>query len=157
VVTLETRLGRLEAERDIAELFGNYAAACDTPDPDLGSACFAPGSHLSIRPSAGAGRTIDLHGPEQIKQFFARLPARREDFRQHGVLENRVSFAEDGQSATSESIFFVLRRTAGDTAGSGAPVVDMFGRYSDELLRIEGRWYLQSRRAMIDADRGAVR
>jgi hypothetical protein len=154
---LEARLNRLEAERDIAQLFATYAAALDAPDPDAASACFSPDGRLTVRPSSGTGREIDLHGPAAVKEFVGQLPGRPRAFSQHASMGHRVSIAEDGQSATSESTFVVLTRGADGEEGSGTPVVGTYGRYSDELVHIEGRWYLQSRQALVDGARGAVR
>lgn len=151
---LETRLDRLEAERDVAKLFANYAAACDAPDLDLAAGCFAPDGHLSITPFAG-GRAIDLRGSADIRKFFSALPPRADRVRQHGVLEQRISLAEDAHSGTSESIFFVLGE-ASTHGGSGMPVVGMFGRYSDRIVRIAGRWYFSCRHITVDADQRGI-
>jgi hypothetical protein len=149
VKTLEDRLSRLEAERDILQLFARYSLAVDVPDAASVGSCFAPDGRLELIPSSGVASARRFLGRDEISKFIAGQPPSPDVFQQHGVGEVRIVMAADATSATSESNFVVLKRNGGADS-RGTPVVHAFGIYKDMLTLTDEGWVFQTRKAVYD-------
>ncbi|WP_404434326.1 nuclear transport factor 2 family protein [Microbacterium lacus] len=148
-------MARLEAERDIFNLFARYAAAVDVSDPDGVGLCFASDGRLELVPSSGAGGAKDFRGRDAISAFIGAQPPSPDVFQQHGVGEARLLLAADGTTASCDSNFVVFKRSGGGQS-SGAPFVHAFGTYADELTLSDAGWLFQSRRAVYDGVRAVA-
>lgn len=137
---LETRLRRLEDVEEIRALMMEYRRALDEKDFRAYAALFARDGVFTAGPMTATG-------PDQIfalvDGMVGTLLTERsgDDFH----LVANVSIEVDGDRASATSTWAYVLRGEDDT-----PVLSKLGHYEDELVREDGRWRFQHRRAPVD-------
>ncbi|MBX9459713.1 MAG: nuclear transport factor 2 family protein [Rhizobium sp.] len=145
--SMEQRLERLEAERDILDTLYAYGHCLDAGDEAGWVDCFtAAGRWTSSSPDPGRA-PVDIAGHERLSAFVANHSRRPERFHVHIVVSPRITLGEGLRTAEATSYMFTMMRHDGI-----APVLRVFGRYVDQLERgDDGRWRFAWRHAEIDA------
>jgi len=138
--SLESRVQRLEDIEEIRDLLIAYGRALDSRDLDAYSQLFARDGEW--RGGLGSART-----PAEIKAMLEKAFAGMTPglYRTpHHVMSN-FDIVLDGDTATAHSRW---EWVAGDSGN--APTILRAGRYEDELVREDGRWRFQKRRAVTE-------
>lgn len=141
VATSELDRVRL-AEIDILRTMSVYCHAMDYGQPDAWAACFTEdGVYRAIFPN---GDTREIAGRDALAAYARAHEGPPKRYPKH------MSWAPvleiDGDRATGTGMFMVVNR------GPSGPVVEVFGRYDDELRRgTDGVWRFVSRRSNIEA------
>jgi ketosteroid isomerase-like protein len=140
-LSLETRMQRMEDEKDIRELLVEYGRRLDARDCRGYAELFArDGEWLG-----GMGRA---KGPAGIEAMLVKgLGAVAPDYQNHENFHILTNFqiAVDGDRATAYSRVLYLVKNADNT-----PAPSRGGHYEDELIREEGRWRFLRRVVMGD-------
>ncbi|MBO0747580.1 MAG: nuclear transport factor 2 family protein [Acidimicrobiaceae bacterium] len=140
---LGRRLRCLEAEEEIRHLLLEYKTVLDRQDFQAYAGLFTEDGEF------GAGRN-PAKGRAAIQALVESMPgtllgsAPGEDF--HVVVNPQIELdADDLDRARARSVWLYVVRGAHDT-----PVLAKMGHYEDDLVRQEGRWWFQRRRALSD-------
>ncbi len=146
---LAARLRAVEDERAIIRTFEDYAHAIDYGNDEAWLDCFTDDAVFDMRSRRADELNRTLSGHRQLREFiegYGRAPEHRH---QHLLLAPIITI--DGQRAEARSYFLIVCEHEGE------PVVRVFGRYRDELLRCEdGRWRLRRRVAESECWRDGV-
>lgn len=130
------RLEVLEAERDILHTMYDYAHSIDHGPALDWADCFTEDGIYQTTISDGVTRKIQ--GREALTEFAANHPRYPEKRYKHLVIAPTISVT--AQEATALSYFARLDETP------NGPVIDVFGRYRDRLVRCgDGRWRFKHR------------
>lgn len=132
---LERRVQRLEDLQAINQLFIDYGEHLDAGDFEAFAQLFAEDGELLLGPM---GRAT---GRVQIRTLMETALGERVGTTFHIVSSPRVSL--DGGRATSTVMWSVV-----GPATDGFARVSMVGHHLDDLVKHEGRWYLQRRRGV---------
>jgi len=138
-MTAEDRLRLLEDKEAIRDLLLQYGRSLDARDTQAYSELFAADGEWSG--GVGQSRT-----PAGIKKMLDDLFSSSTGglSKAHHVMANMV-IDVDGETATAHSRWMWM---TGDA--DGAPIVVRSGHYDDRLVRENGRWKFQSRRAVTE-------
>lgn len=133
VIELEDRL-------QIIELYHRYALAYDEVDRDLLSRCFVPEARFTC---AVPGHPLLTSFDEIADRMEQRR--REKQFRERHITTNIVILSVDGGRAetTAEAAIF-------QTPDGGMTELEMTGRYTDQLVKVDGHWYFASRSFLTD-------
>ena len=145
---LERRLALLEDERAILRRLYAYGHAIDYGDEDAWANCF-PATASST--SAAGCRTAapGVVGRDAIRAFIAGHTRAPELWHKHLLVEPLIAI--DGDAAGSSAYFAVLMEHEEE------PVLRVFGRYRDRLIReADGEWRLRERIAEIESMRAGL-
>jgi ketosteroid isomerase-like protein len=135
---LERRLARLEDERAILRTLHAYGHAIDAGDEAAWVACFAEDGVFAARD------WFHVEGRAQLEAFIAAHTRPPDPAHKHLVIEPLIAL--DGDAATCVSYFAVLMEHGGE------PVLRVFGRYHDALVRgPDGAWRFRERVAEIQS------
>lgn len=117
---------------DLVDLYARYALLFDTGDADGWADVFAPDGRFFI----DGGPT--LTGTEELSRF-----ARRAFVRTPGIrhLNSNVTVDGVGPAAARGSAYVVVVGTGDD----GSLIVLTVGDYADDLVKLDGRWRIQTR------------
>jgi hypothetical protein len=130
------------AEVDIQRTMSVYCHAIDYGEPEVWAACFTEeGVYRARFPN---GETREVRGRESLVAYAgAHLgpPAR---------YPKHMSWAPvldiDGDTATGTGMFIIFNQ------GPAGPIVEVYGRYDDELVRgADGVWRFSSRTSNVEA------
>jgi hypothetical protein len=145
---LRARLTQLEDERAIIARLHRYGQSIDAGDEEAWVDCFTQDG--SFRSGGRVDRpTREVTGRDALSAFIARHSRRPDSFHQHVVVEPLVVL--DGDRAACSSAFMVLMDH------EGGPVLRVFGRYDDELVRDgDGAWRFRLRVSSIDSMRAGL-
>jgi hypothetical protein len=144
--TVESRLDRLESEREIQALVHRYAELCDAAyDPDGLADLFTEDATWSSRTRDGSVDFGRYEGREAIRGFFAGASNGLGPMTLHYLLAPRIELADDGFSATGVCYLLAIldQRPASSPPGSAARErVLLGGVYSHRFRRVDGRWLI---------------
>jgi SnoaL-like domain len=144
--TVESRLDRLESEREIHALVHRYAELCDAAyDPDGLAALFTEDAKWSSRTRDGSVDFGQYEGREAIRAFFAGASKDLGPMTLHYLLEPRIELADDGVSATGVCYLLAVldQRPASSAPGSAERErVLLGGVYAHRFRRVDGRWLI---------------
>jgi len=142
--SIERRLQRLEDERAILRTLHRYGHAIDAGDEAAWLDCFTDDATFSARGQREGQTTFSVTGRAALAELIAGMSRRPFAFHSHCVVDPLIDL--DGDEAHVESYLFVLQEH------DGAPVLRLFGRYHDELVRgADGRWRFRARASTVDA------
>lgn len=140
---LAARVQRLEDERDVIATLYRYGHAIDSGDEAAWLDCFTEDGTFTAAGRREGHTMFTVTGREELRRFIAGHTRRPYAFHSHCVVEPLVEL--DGDRAHCESYLFVLHEH------EKVPVLRVFGRYSDDLVRnADGRWRFRLRSAAID-------
>jgi uncharacterized protein (TIGR02246 family) len=134
---LEARVTRLEDLLAIHQLFIDYGEHLDAGDFDAYAALFAEDGELRLGPM---GRAT---GRAAIKQLMVDALAADVGTTFHIISSPRVTL--DGDRAQSTVMWSVA-----SLADDGLARVTMVGHHIDQLVKSDGRWYIQCRRGLVN-------
>jgi uncharacterized protein (TIGR02246 family) len=135
--SLESRLQRLEDRQAINQLFIDYGEHLDAGDFDAYAELFAEDGEVLLGPMGRA------KGRAEIKELMTATLADRVGSTFHIVSSPRVEL--DGDQATATVMWSVA--AMGD---DGLARVTMVGHHIDRLVRVDGRWYFQRRKGVVN-------
>jgi uncharacterized protein (TIGR02246 family) len=135
--TVEQRLQRLEDRDAIHQLFSDYGHYLDRGDVDSYAQLFAEDGEVLIGPMGRA------KGRDNIREMMSRILEHSVGNSVHIISSPKVQL--HGDTATSEAMWTVIGLDA-----NGATHVTMVGRHLDDLVRIDGRWFIAKRRGVMD-------
>jgi hypothetical protein len=140
---LAARIQRLEDERDVLNTLYRYGHAIDSGDEAAWVDCFTEDGTFTAEARRKGQPMFAVTGTEELRHFIAGHTRRPYMFHAHCIVEPLVEL--DGDRAHVESYLFVLLEH------EKAPVLRVFGRYSDDLERgADGKWRFKLRSAAID-------
>ena len=152
LATMQRRLARLEAERDIMKLFADYGHAVDAGEEETWVRCFTEDGHFSAVGPDESRPPLDVVGRAALRAFAAKHSRRPHLYHQHGQFESRLELDDDATAAACVTYFIVMMRWHPTDPTRHEPVVRSFGRYTDVLVKdTDGAWRLRSRHADLDA------
>lgn len=140
---LHQRVALLEDERAVERLLAAYGAALDYGDEAAWVGCFAVDGVFEVRRHGRDEPVLRVEGHEALLAFAEQHSRAPELWHKHLAVMPTV--AVDGDTATSSSSMVLL------VEHGGRPELGVFGRYVDELVRVEGRWVLRRRVAEIES------
>ena len=162
-VNAQSTTDRLQAIEDyiaIEQLLTRYAIAFDTGDADSYVDTFTPDGELLLIRREGEEPFAGPFNRDAMRQrWFPDHPGPgtpRPEFRrfvgQRHVFTNPL-IQVDGDTATVEANFIeVISNGPNVPQGSNPPTIYAMGRYMDDLLKIDGKWYFRRRTLIIDMD-----
>lgn len=135
--SLEARVTRLEDLQAIQQLFIDYGEHLDAGDWDAYAELFAEDGEVLLGPM---GRAT---GRAEIKALMVAALAGRVGSTIHIISSPRVSL--EGEQATSTVMWSVAT-----LADDGLARVTMVGHHIDRLVKVDGRWYIQRRKGVVN-------
>lgn len=162
--TLEQRLQAIEDRHAIEQLMMRYANALNSRDADAYVETFAPDGSLELRLHEGAKPIGPFKGREALRrQWFpdADEPAapgqggltadgRREYGPMRHVTTNYVIDVNGDRARLTAYFIEVVSTGLNSPPGSRPPALWAMGRYDDELVKLDGRWYFSKRVVVTD-------
>jgi ketosteroid isomerase-like protein len=143
---LEARLELLEAERAITRTLHRYAQSIDYGDEEGWVDCFTEDGVFDVRSRHAHQLKRLITGRDELRAFVARHTRAPELWHKHLLIEPLIDV--DGETATCVSYLLVVMEH------EDVPVMRVFGRYRDRLVRGEdGRWRFRERIAEIESMR----
>jgi 3-phenylpropionate/cinnamic acid dioxygenase small subunit len=136
-----TELPSLLDERAVLHVLAEYAHALDAHDVDAWVDTFTPDGIFDVV-EAGGPRLHREEGHADLTRWVRAAPPGGQ--RRHALTDPLVTV--DGDEARVESCWVLLERDE-----RAHPVVGAFGRYSDRLVKRDGRWRIAERRAEVEA------
>jgi 3-phenylpropionate/cinnamic acid dioxygenase small subunit len=133
---LRQRVGELEDEREIQRLMVRYAESLDYGDNQAWAGCYTPDGFFDVR---RRGEPMFSHtGTEQLAAFAAKHSHAPDTYHKHFLSIPAITF--DGADQASAQTYFTMLHER-----ESGPIVLVFGRYLDTLVRREGRWLFRTR------------
>lgn len=136
------RLQFLEDKQAICELKADYCAACDDDhNPDTVVTLFAKDSVWD------APGIATCHGHDELHAFFTTMgPPSGMRNSAHMVMNPRIKI--DGDRAWGHWRFLMM--WTGKATDGGLQFMRIIGNYEDEFIRVDGRWFFKSLRALVE-------
>lgn len=128
-MTLEERLGRLEAIEDIRQLKARYFHACDHKQPDVVRECFPPGP-VDLR----YGRIGNFSDREHMLAVFTELACQAHIVEMHHGQNPRIEVHDANHATGIWGLYYYLIDTRRCT------VTQLAGFYDDAYTRCDGQW-----------------
>ncbi|MBN1238053.1 MAG: nuclear transport factor 2 family protein [Gammaproteobacteria bacterium] len=153
--SLEDRLRAVEDHLAIEQLLMRYAAALNTDDADTYVSLFTPDATFELKRQADEPPFLGpFEGREALrKQWFPDAPV-SSDPTAFGPMRHVTTNYEidvEGDTATVRAFFIeVVSNGANTPPGSNPPTIHAMGRYEDELVKVDGRWYFAKRVVITD-------
>ena len=146
---LAARVALLEDERAIVRTLHAYAHAIDYGDEEAWVSCFSEDGVFDIRGRAPHQPTRLITGRDELRRFIARHTRAPELWHKHLLVEPLIQV--DGRTATCSSYLAVVMEH------EGRPVLRVFGRYRDRLVKEDdGVWRFAERIADIESMRAGL-
>lgn len=143
---VEARLARLEDEREILRTLHRYGQSIDYGDEAAWVDCFAEDGVFDVRSPRGHGLNRLVSGREELRRFISRHSRAPDLWHKHLLVEPLIEIDRD--EATCSSYLAVVMEH------ESRPVLRVFGRYRDRLVRCDdGRWRLKHRIAEVESMR----
>lgn len=139
-----SELRALVDERAIIKLMHQYAHAMDYGDEATWVEVFTPDAVFDVIESVGGRRIHREEGHGDLARYVAAYP-KPPAYRKHIIVDPVVDV--DGDEAHVESYWILLHREQAD----GMPVLAAFGKSSDKVVRLDGRWRIAERYAEVEA------
>ena len=154
--SIEDRLRAVEDHLAIEQLLMRYAAALNTDDADTYVSLFTPDATFELKRQADEPPFLGpFEGRDALrKQWFPDAPASTSDATGFGPMRHVTTNYEidvEGDTATVRAFFIeVVSNGANTPPGSNPPTIHAMGRYEDELVKADGRWYFSKRVVITD-------
>ena len=154
--SLEDRLRAVEDQLAIEQLLMRYAAALNTDDADTYVSLFTPDATFELKRQVDEPPFLGpFEGREALrKQWFPDAPASTSGADVFGPMRHVTTNYEidvAGDTATVRAFFIeVVSNGANMPPGSNPPTIHAMGRYEDELVKVDGRWYFSKRVVITD-------
>jgi ketosteroid isomerase-like protein len=154
--SLEERLRVVEDQLAIERLLMRYAAALNTDDADTYVSLFTPDATFELRRQTGDPPFLGpFKGRDALrKQWFPDAPASTMAAVRFGPMRHVTTNYEidvTGGTATVRAFFIeVVSNGANIPPGSNPPTIHAMGRYEDELVKVDGRWFFSKRVVITD-------
>jgi len=143
---LEERLALLEAERAVLKTLHRYGHSIDYGDEDAWVDCFTEDGVFDVRARLSHQPNRLVSGREELRAFSERHTRAPELWHKHLLVEPLIEV--DGDTATVVSYLAVVMEHEGE------PLLRVFGRYRDRLVRCpDGRWRFRERIAEVESMR----
>lgn len=143
---LEARLELLEAERAITRTLHRYAHSIDYGDEEGWVDCFTEDGVFDVRSRHAHQLKRLITGRDELRAFIARHTRAPELWHKHLLIEPMIDV--NGDEAMCVSYLAVVMEH------EEIPVIRVFGRYRDRLVRgQDGRWRFRERIAEIESMR----
>jgi hypothetical protein len=139
IAELANRIARLEAEREVQNVFTRYFYYLDVGYPDRLVGLFAPDGVLDVI-NFPPGSMDDLHfeGPENIATLYRPYGERGQFIRGgHHAANIAINVAKDLQSAELSAFFMTSSGASGSLQG---------GQYQLTFKPVDGRWKIATMR-----------
>lgn len=130
-MTLEQRIARLEAIEAIKMLKARYFHACDTRQPDLVRACFAPGPI-----TLDYGRVGQFSNRDDMLAVFTRLACNEHIVEMHHGQNPQITVHSETDASAVWGLYYYLIDTRQQTA------TQLAGFYHDDYGCIDGEWLI---------------
>ena len=130
-MTLEQRIARLEAIEAIKMLKARYFHACDTRQPDLVRACFAPGPI-----TLDYGRVGQFSNRDDMLAVFTRLACNEHIVEMHHGQNPQITIHSETDASAVWGLYYYLIDTRQQTA------TQLAGFYHDDYSCIDGEWLI---------------
>ena len=138
------RLKALEDERDVLANLNRYGQSIDAGEEAAWVDCFTEDGNFVAQGRRATHTGLDVTGRAELTAFIAQHTRRPYLFHLHCIVEPIIVVT--GDTATADSYLFVVMEH------EKAPVLRVFGRYHDDLVRCaDGRWRFKRRAATIDS------
>jgi hypothetical protein len=135
VTELRRRVAELEDERAVTRTMVRYAESLDYGDGEAWADTFTPDGLFDVRKR---GEPLFAHsGTEALIAFANKHTSAPAVYHKHFL--SVPSIVLDGDRATGRTYFTMLHER------DSGPIVLVFGRYLDELVRHEGTWRFSKR------------
>jgi ketosteroid isomerase-like protein len=154
--SLEERLRVVEDQLAIERLLMRYAAALNTDDADTYVSLFTPDARFELRRQTDEPPFLGpFKGRDALrKQWFPDAPASAAAAMRFGPMRHVTTNYEidvTGDTATVRAFFIeVVSNGANTPPGSNPPTIHAMGRYEDELVKVDGRWFFSKRVVVTD-------
>jgi hypothetical protein len=146
---LERRVARLEDEHAVLRRLFAYGHALDYGDEEAWSNCFAEDGVFDIRGRLPGRPREVVSGRSALRAFASRHTRAPELWHKHMLVEPVIAI--EGDTAHSDSYFAVVMEH------EQAPLLRVFGRYRDRLVReADGEWRFAERIAEIESMRAGL-
>ena len=132
-MNLEQRIARLEAIEAIKTLKARYFHACDTKQPDLVRACFAPGPI-----TLDYGRVGQFSNREDMLAVFTRLACSDHIVEMHHGQNPQITIHSETEAGAVWGLYYYLIDTRQQTA------TQLAGFYHDDYRCIDGEWLISA-------------
>jgi hypothetical protein len=154
----EARLQALEDHVRIEQLLMRYATALNTRDADTYVSLFTPDAEFELRRAIGDPPFLGpFKGREALrKQWFpdgagALDASGRRSFGPMRHVTTNYEIDVRGETATVRAFFIeVVSNGPNIPPGSKPPTIHAMGRYEDELVKQNGRWFFSKRIVVTD-------
>jgi ketosteroid isomerase-like protein len=154
--SLEERLRVVEDQIAIEQLLMRYAAALNTEDADAYVSLFTPDATFELKRQTGEPPFLGpFEGRDALrKQWFPDAPASTAGAMRFGPMRHVTTNYEidvTGDTATVRAFFIeIVSNGANTPPGSNPPTIHAMGRYEDELVKVDGRWFFSKRVVITD-------
>ncbi|MCP5144538.1 MAG: nuclear transport factor 2 family protein [Gammaproteobacteria bacterium] len=143
VLPADARNPTAQERADIESLAYHYIFALDWRDGEAYAATFAPDGVLNYGGGQAVGREaiaamVNSIREREMAQLKPGETGQGNAHNQHFVTSMVIDISTDGGRAVSQAYWMAVRGTP--------PVVNSYGHYVDELVRINGEWFYASRR-----------
>jgi 3-phenylpropionate/cinnamic acid dioxygenase small subunit len=137
LAALERRLATLEAERDIQQLMVKYAESLDYGDENAWADTYTAEGGFDVRRQ---GEAMFAHsGTAALAAFATGHTSAPAVYHKHFLSIPNITLDLDAGTATAKTYFTMLHESP------NGPIVLVFGRYLDELVRTDGGWRFSNR------------
>ncbi len=128
-ISIEQRLGRLEAIEAIRCLKARYFHACDNKLPNQIRVCFAEGD-IDLR----YGRVGNFTNREQLVEIFTQYACHDHIIEMHHGQNPQIEILDDNTASAIWGLYYYLIETKQNT------VTQLAGFYDDGYIRVGGEW-----------------
>jgi hypothetical protein len=139
-MNLEQRIARLEAIEAIKTLKARYFHACDTKQPELVRACFAPGPI-----TLDYGRVGQFRNREDMLAVFTRLACSDHIVEMHHGQNPQIDVRSEIEASAVWGLHYYLIDTQQQIA------TQLAGFYDDEYRCIDGQWLITASRYRVSS------
>ena len=141
---LEARLVLLESEQAILKNLYRYGHSIDYGDEEAWVDCFTEDGVFDVRARLSHQPNRVISGRDELRAFIKRHTRAPELWHKHLLIEPLIEV--DGDTATVRSYLAVVMEHEDE------PIVRVFGRYRDRLVRCpDGRWRFRERIADVES------
>ena len=135
---LAIRIRAIEDERSILQTLYRYAHAIDYGDDEGYVNCFTSDGVFEVRSRLAEPSSKRIEGSAELRAFIARHSRAPDAWHKHMVWQPLIDVVGDEATCTSYGLALVEHE--------GTPVIKVFGRYRDELVRgDDGSWRFRLR------------
>ena len=146
LTALVERVGRLEAERAIADTLYAYGRGLDYGERDVFLNCFTADADYRVDMRIGGESTLHYRGQAELAEYYESHTHAPDAWHKH--VTTNPSISVDGDKATTVSYFLRVDACAEE---AGLAYVLASGRYLDEfVLGDDDVWRIRSRRCEVE-------